>query len=247
MKKLLFAAVAVMFMASIGMAQVPVEGAYEVEMFVLDSATGEYLGSTGTIGPNQNARCFASNEAKGNCNKYKWVIPVTIHASVAQWIDFTMTGTRWDWFVKKPGWYAANCISAKVASNGDVYINYDGFEDLLPQGDGMVPIPIWYSFGASITDAAKGWVRSFDLNNDDDLLDESEYWFSVDNIYRNQLHEGILWKLWNRINVVRCNTACEYHDDAMIILTLESQKKWIEPETGGYVAEWYPWWGMPTN
>ena len=244
MKKLLLIAIAGLFMTSVGMAQVPVEGAYEVEMFVLDSITGEYEGSVGTTGPNQNARCFASNEAFGNCNKYKWVIDVTVHASVAQWIDFTMTGTRWDWFVKKPGWYAANCISAEVASNGDVKIDYDGFGDLEPLGDGKLPIPIWYSFGPSITEASAGWVRSFDLNNNDNLLDESEYWYTVDDRFRNKLHEGILWKLWNRINVVNCNTACEYHDDATITLTLESQKGWIEPEEGGYVVEWFPWWGI---
>lgn len=223
MKKLLFVA-AIVLLATSAMAQdpVPPTGVYEVEIWVLDE-NGVYQNTPGLIGQvDQLARCFASNEATGACNKKYWHIPVTVHASVAQWIDFTMTGTRWDWFVRKPGWYAANCITAKVASNGDVLIDYQGFDNL--QGTNNV-IPIWYSFGGSITEAqANGWVPGPALNDDDDLLDESEYWLDG----RNFLHEGLTWKLFNRIHVVECNTACEYQDVAEIILCLNQQKLWIE-------------------
>ncbi|HUU46530.1 MAG TPA: hypothetical protein VM118_12435 [Acidobacteriota bacterium] len=229
MKKLLLIAVAGLLMTSVAMAQTPVDpvGIYEVEVWTLNPDGTWDLSIQPTIkDPTANARCFASNKAAGNCNKYEWVIPVTVHASVAQWIDFTMTGTRWDWFVKKPGWYAANCITAKIASNGDINIDYDGFDDLLPLGEGQTPIPIWYAFGGSMGTAAAAWVPALMLNEDDDLLDESDYWSDG----RNALHEGLTWKLWNRIHVVECNTACEYEDVAAIILTLRQQKPWIEQE-----------------
>lgn len=239
MKKILFVA-AIVFLATSAMAQTPVQpvGVYEVEIWVLDE-NGVYQNTPGLIGTNdQLARAFASNEATGACNKKYWHIPVTVHASVAQWIDFTFTGTRWDWFVRKPGWYAANCITAKVASNGDVLIDYEGFGNL--QGT-FNQIPIWYSFGGSITEAqTNGWVPGPLLNDDDDLLDESEYWLDG----RNLLHEGLTWKLFNRINVVDCNTACEYEDVAEIILSLNQQKIWIEqsetaPNYGFFVDPFY--------
>ena len=253
MKKLLLIAVAGLLLTSVAMAQTPVPptGVYEVEMFILDE-NGVYHGAVGTTGPDQNARCFASNKADGNCNKYEWCIPITVHASIAQWIDFEMTGTRWDWFVKKPGWYAANCTTAKVASNGDICIDYSGFADLEPQGSGKVPIPIWYAFGPSMTEAAAGWVRAEALNDDDDCLIEEDYWYEgADGFIGNYLHEDLTWKLWNRIHVVDCNTACEYEDVALICLTLESQKRWIEqsPQSdlyGTYTANWAPWWPSPT-
>jgi hypothetical protein len=231
MKKALFlTAVGVLLLAATALAQTPVPpvGVYEVEVFDCDSLTGDWLGTPGHLGQvDALARCFASNEAKGYCNKKYWHIPVTVHASVATWIDFTMTGTRWDWFVRKPGYYAANCITAKVASNGDVMIDYDGFDDLLNLANPttVTPIPIWYSFGGSITEAqAHGWIPATALNSHDDLLVENSYWVGP----RNLLHEGLTWKLFNRIHVVKCNTSCEYEDVASITLIAQSQKPWIE-------------------
>lgn len=207
-------------------AQDPVQpiAPYEVEVFYTnpDGSPIDGVGHAGEVA--QLARCFASNQAEGACNKLRWFIPVTVHASVAQWIDFSLTGTRWDWYVRKPGYYAANCITAKVASNGDVLIDYEGFDDLL-NADGR-RIPVWYSFGASVTEAFQnGWVPALQLNLDDDLLDESELWGPNG---RNRLHEGLTWKLWNRICVDICNTACEYEDVALITLVLNQQKLWIE-------------------
>ena len=175
MKRIVFLAVVAVLIAVPALAQDPVQpvGPYEVEVFLLDD-NGMYTGAAGQAGdPMALARCFASNEATGNCNKRYWYIPVTVHASVAQWINFSFTGTRWDWFVRKPGWYAANCITAKVASNGDILIDYEGFDDLVSLMGNPTPIPIWYSFGASIQEAQdNGWVPGPLLNDDDDLLDE---------------------------------------------------------------------------
>jgi len=230
MKKVLLFTAGFMLLAAAALAQAPVPptGVYEVEIWYLDSLTGMYSGQPSHIGEvDQLARCFASNEAKGYCNRKFWHIPVTVHASVAQWIDFTMTGTRWDWFVRKPGWYGANCITAKVASNGDVLIDYDGFGDLLNLANPtqVTPIPIWYGFGGSIAEAqSHGWIRAVDLNNSDDLLVENSYWVGE----RNLLHESLTWKLFNRIHVVTCNTACEYEDVASLTLVANSQKPWIE-------------------
>ncbi|UCG60795.1 MAG: hypothetical protein JSV52_10735 [Candidatus Zixiibacteriota bacterium] len=178
-----------------------------------------------------NARLWRSgDEATGNCNKKWWTINVAVTASVAQWVDFDLDWNQFDWFVRKPGIYAGNCIEGCVASNSDILIDYEGFEDLQPILAGNNPIEVYYGFETAQMnplDPAYPWVRSFDLNFDDDLIIDCE-----------DLHYGICWKLWNKITVIECNSACEYRDDAEIILTLLNQKEWIDWDDGF-------WWDTP--
>ncbi len=171
-----------------------------------------------------NGRLFRGGETiSGNCNAAEWLVNVSIHASIGQWIDFELDWNRFDWFIRKPGIYAGNCIEACVASNGDIYIDYDGFADLQPDDPNVgvgTPIPVWYGLEiGTVTplDNDALWVAAADLNEDDDLLEDSE-----------ALHYSICWKLWNKIEVIECNSACEYSDDATITLTLNNQKDWID-------------------
>ncbi len=247
MKKLLFLLAIGALLTAPALAQPgtpPPAGAYEVEMFYMhpDGTPVDGVGHLGEL--DQLARCFASMDQEGNCNKKFWRIPVIIHASVGQWIDWWMTGTRWDWYIKKPGCYAADCITAHIASNGDILVDYDGFGNLV-NADGR-EIEISYAFGGSITDASNnGWVPGPALDDDDDLLEESTMWYNVGTIDEgNYLHDGITWKLWNMICVVDCNTACEYEDEAEIILTLNQQKDWIDQDEesntyGTYLPGWF--------
>jgi len=160
------------------------------------------------------------------CNKKTWVIDVTVEASIAQWVHWTLNRQGWSWRVKKPGCYAANCISFWVASNGDIVIDYDQFNNLTADPPNMHEneIDTWYSWGSSITSAeANGWVMADLLNLDDDTLIEAELY-----TYPFDLHDGIDFKLWNKICVDTSNTACEYYDDAEIRLVLEQQKTWLD-------------------
>jgi hypothetical protein len=143
-----------------------------------------------------------------------------------------MTGTRWDWYVRKPGWYAADCISATIASNQNVLVNYEGFGDLVALDTAKAiddTIEVWYAvWGAGapppFTDPA--WVRAESLNF------EAEW----DTVFDSpQLHNGVTFKLWNRIYVSDCNSACEYQNDAFISLYLCCQKPWIDRETGFFL------------
>ena len=169
-----------------------------------------------------------------SCNKWEWQVNVTINASVAQWIHWNLNAQGWDWRIMKPGCYAANTIHFWVASNGDVLIDYEGFDDL----EAVVPnthnnyIETYYSWGDTPEIAtANGWVRAIDLNIDDDLLDESE----LNGDYGPNLHTGVDFKLFNKICVVDCNTACEYFDEATITLVLQQQKEWVDFDGGWYL------------
>lgn len=166
------------------------------------------------------ARLWASNSVSGECNKICWEIPVQIHASIAQWIKFTVTGTRWDWRIMKPGTYAGDCITFEICSNGDVGVDYEGFDDLYSATSNCDnTIMTWYAWGRSLGDIEQrnGWVRAPDLNDDDDIIEEvcenSHCWQT---------------KLWTKVQVDSCNSACEYHDDATVKLCLINQKCWVD-------------------
>ncbi len=229
MKKLFLIVALVCFVPALALSQIPLypPAGYEVESFHLDTLTGQWVANP--LGdPSAIAQCWASLEASGSCNK-DWHIDVKVHASIAQWSSWHMTGTRWDWFVKKPGDYAADCISGSIASNQNVLVDYHDFGDLVaevPANSIDDTIEVWYAVSASGTPyplTSPNWVRSWDLN-------QAAEW---DTLYDSAaLHAGITWKLWNRIHVSNCNSACEYNDDAWISLQLLGQKPWIDRTTG---------------
>ena len=232
MKRFLVLLVVGLFVAAAGNAFAqPPAGAGEAQVFVWDDVNLIWVAEA-ALPADRNARLFRSgDDATGECNKPEWFIKVHIYAHIAQWIDFDLGWTQWDWFIRKPGCYAGNSIEANIASNGDVYVDDAGFANLmpvLPENADHNPVPVWYSFevgGGGVAEAeTNGWVPANRLNDDDDLLLDLDPWL---------LHDGISWKLWNKICVEVCNSACDYSNHASITLTLDEQKPWID-ELGGW-------------
>ncbi|MEA4884587.1 MAG: hypothetical protein VB144_13220 [Clostridia bacterium] len=228
MKRLfvLFAIMALVFVPAMAMAYNPGQelpaGAVEVEHW--EMVNGAWVSHpSGDV--TSLARCWRSGPTQGSCNKENWVIDFTHHASMAQWSDWTIGGTRWDWRILKPGTYAADCIEFTLKSNNDVLIDYEGFADLqyLETGAGVKrTIDTYYSFGEDIVAAERnGWVRAVDLNTDDDLILDSA-----------ALHGGMSTKLLNKIVVENCNSSCEYEDTATITLKLQNIKLWVDGVNG---------------
>lgn len=236
MKRLLvlFAIMAIIFVPAMAMAynagqELP-QGAVEVEHWEL--VDGNWIShNPGDV--TSLARCWRSGGAGGNCNKESWVINFTHHASMAQWCNWSIGGTRWDWRILKPGTYAADCIEFWLQSNNDVLIDYEGFADLYrPLGNQTTKTTIdtYYSFGETIAQAeANGWVSAEDLNDDDDTIRDSL-----------ALHAGTATKLLNKIVVEDCNSSCEYENTATITLKLQNTKLWVDPTTGGWLASKNP-------
>jgi hypothetical protein len=240
MKRLaiLFAIMALLLVSAVASADPLPSGAVEVEHW-------EWVpGSAGQAGywkyfadgdTSALARAWRSGPDSGFCNRAEWIIDFTNHASVAQWAEWTIGGTRWDWRVLKPGEYAADCIEFTLKSNNSILIDYEGFADLerlnTPEnveefGAGVLQyIETYYSFGESITSAVNnGWVRAEELNDDDDTIPDSA-----------ALHAGLSTKLFNRIIVADCNSSGEYEDTATITLSLLNQQDWVDDE-GGWVS-----------
>jgi hypothetical protein len=232
MRKLIFALLIVSLLPLAALAQLP-PPEHEVASWWWDEDLKEWLPQSSPANPNPMAlgRLYAQDGDKGACNK-DFVIDVKITAEVAQWIDWSLSGTHWKWFVRKPGNYGGDCITGWMASNQNVEIDYEGFEPLkyIPTGDKpsvVDTIPIWYAAGDFVTPPPKGhpaWIWCRALNARSDTIWDSE-----------ALHNGIQWKLWNYIHVVECNSACKYEDDATITLRLLCQKPWIDRKSGYFI------------
>lgn len=232
MKRLLvlFAIMALILVPAIAMAYNDGEdlpsGAVEVEHWEWDKDNGVWVHKD-PADLSSLARCWRSGPNSGNCNKQKWTINFTHHASMAQWCDWTMGGTRWDWRILKPGTYAADCIEATLKSNNDVKITFAGFGDLeYIEASGVNRfIETYYSWGESVAEAdLHGWTRASDLNSVELVaLDSAD------------LHRGLSAKLMNKIVVVECNSSCEYENKGTITITLQNIKRWVDSQTGSWL------------
>lgn len=238
MKKLLLALLIMGLLPVVAFAQPPT-GAIEVDSYAYlknaDTGLMEWVYQSGpndNVNPKALARCFASGKGDGYCNK-DWKIPFTIHASIAQWLEWDFTGTRWDWFVRKPGNYAANCLTWWLSSNQEVVMDFLGFGPLVavdpkPDSETDKEIEIFYGFDPPaplpLKDNIDFWIPAADMNL------EANFYHILDS---PDLHVGWFVKIWNYIHVERCNSACEYENNAFISLTLECQKDWID-RTDGY-------------
>lgn len=229
MKKILLGLIALTLTVALSLSVIATEPLYlDDEHPAWELIDGQWS-PMGTGSIMANARAWSSEVTDGSCNKESWQIPVSVHASVAQWIEFTLTGSKYVWRVRKPGTYAANSLTATLKSNGDVKIDFEGFGDLQSLDESVKDnIPIWYA-AADVVDPSyirpKHWIRADAMNGIDALVEDS-----------GRLHRGYMWKLWNKIRVVECNSACEYQNDATITLVLQNLKTWINPVTG-YFAD----------
>jgi hypothetical protein len=168
---------------------------YEVDSWKWNGSSWVYLG----IGnPDSPARCWAPLPQDGSCT------------DTIQWIQWALSGTRWEWDVKEPGIYGANGISLEVMSDSDVVIDYEGFEALQGENPGVdSTVQIWYALTVSWAQPAPPddptWVLAEDLNSQDDTLYDSP-----------ELELGLMFKKWNMIEVKDSHPSSEYSDDATV-------------------------------
>lgn len=199
------------------------------------------------------ARCWKTEAGieKTGCNKGKWEIGFTNHASMAQWSYWSISNTRWDWKIRKPGLFAADCITLWIQSNGPIDIGFDGFDDLKrPEDDEEDPdthgegtlhnIVTWYSLvpftpgpgveAPDVWDAdQKGWLEAAEMDSAVIPVDDSA-----------ELHAGLYWKLFNKIDVKNCNSVGEYHNKGTITIALTNIKPFIDSVSGTWVTDYSP-------
>jgi len=167
----------------------------------------------------------------GMSNKEVHSFTIINHISVAQWVEYTISGTRKDWRVLRPGIYASNSVTAVIRSNNDVIIEFYAtdpeYED--PEAGVTRTIPKWFSYSTSntLTEVEEnGWVRGSDYSAESPLvitLKDSA-----------GLHAGLTFKLWEKIEVVPSNTSSDYEGYGVVTIKLTNMKHWVDPELGDF-------------
>jgi hypothetical protein len=197
-----------------------------VAVYLLDDQ-GQWLNPPDTdLG--LHARAFISAGHGGICDKEVWTENFTNHATVSQWINYSFGGTRWDWQIRKPGTFAADCIEFHIQSNDDVAVAFSGFADLAPLVHTDQPaIPTSYGFGdpplTGATDAPPStWLAADALNG------------AGFNLAYDDIKGGLTKKLWTKIDVDETTRACDYEDQGTITLTLTDVKYFINPANGQF-------------
>jgi hypothetical protein len=181
----------------------------------------------------RRAATYTSLGASGSCDKLTWTATIENAASVAQWINWSFSDSRWDWQVRKPGTYAADCITFQLQSNNDVTMTFAGFEPLANVAGYSSLIPAWYGFGDAISDVESGvlggWMAAKGTSQDADNINNLSLVFPYENIKNSRNY-----KFWTKIQVDPSTHSCEYYDSGVITLTLKEIKFWINSEDGNF-------------
>jgi len=140
------------------------------------------------------------------------------HAQEVQWVSFHFSSTQWEWYIRRPGEYAAECISAHITSNVDILINFSGFENLSSSDPSTQNVETYYgvSIGNQSVEEVE-WVKASDFDTHPLLIKQSPT-------------RPTYWSLWNKVWMRPYNSATEYSGDAVISFVMRNTSTWIDPD-----------------
>lgn len=161
---------------------------------------------------------------ESDCNITPRNEDIEARAFVAQWASWSMDFSGWEWYVKKPGEYYGNCIKGKLQSNGDIQLLFDLADLEGGNPDTNTIIETYYSYTTG-TNAPLTWHRAGEFTE-----------ATVGDSFA--LHEGLEWKLWNKIKVVECNSPGMYANSGTITMVLANQVAWLD-EKGEFDRGWF--------
>jgi hypothetical protein len=159
----------------------------------------------GVSGPEPVTQPFGAGYAPGYNNSPK-----------CQWVRYHFSGTQWQWFIRKPGCYAAKSLDACVESNGRVCIDFGGFAKLRACDNSGDQLDIYY--GVSAPNCQVGgvnWMNCNQMNN---------YYIAL----FGYSYVSYSWALWQKICVEQCDNAAEYEDKGYIVIDLLNIYPWVE-------------------
>lgn len=201
------------------------ENATEVPVYKRDK-DGNFLSpATAT----NSARAWNSGGAGGHCNRNCHEAELTTHVSVAQWIDWSLSATRKDFRVLKPGVYAANSWTATVSSNNDVEILFTHSNaEYLIEDVASEPIQIRYGYSTSSgidPNEIDGWVAA-----DDTPI--------TINIPFEEVSQpgGAKYHVWQEITVTEQHRSSDYEGTGTVLVCITNQKYWVD-EDGNWLED----------
>lgn len=210
---------------------------YHAEGYLLPnnaSKTTVWLLEDDTYTVTERAQAFNSGGANGHCNRECWDFTIENHVSVAQWLDWSIDGTRKDWRVLKPGTYASNSVTARVASNNDVEVKFYAADPSYQNAEAESPdIAKWfgYSVGSQSSDIASvvEWVRGSNYNEDEPLVIRLSF---------NQVSgEGAAFRIFEQIEVTNEHRSSEYFGEGFINICITNLKHWVDGQEGTFKSD----------
>lgn len=201
-------------------------------------------GSNGSYSETTLAFAYNSGGANGHCNRECWDFTIENHVSVAQWLDWSIDGTRKDWRVMKPGIFASDSVTARVASNNDVEISFWAEDPSYQNPEAESPdIAKWfgYSVGSQASDISDvvEWVRGSDFTAEEPL----KIRLGFDQVSG----EGAAFRIFEQIEVTNEHRSSEYFGEGFVLICLTNLKHWVDAETGAYAGDGNGNGGEPTT
>ena len=116
--------------------------------------------------------------------------------------DVSVTATRLDWRVRKPGTYAALATTVTASGIGTLSMQFSEFADLSSADGVLGTIAAFYGFGDDLATAeAGGWISALELNNKTRYID---------------LSEPVPVLMWSKISVGEEVSSAEYENEGVI-------------------------------
>jgi hypothetical protein len=130
--------------------------------------------------------------------------PIYIKSVEEPHADVSVTASRLDWRVQKPGTYAVLATKITASGIGKLSIQFSEFENLSKVGGASGTIEASYGFGDNLAAAeAAGWISAADLNNKARYIDLSE-------------PDPIPVLMWSKISVGDEVSSAEYESTGVI-------------------------------
>ncbi len=128
--------------------------------------------------------------------------PIYIKSAGEPYADVSVTATRLDWRVQKPGTYAALATTVTASGTGTLSMQFSEFHDLTRTDGAAGTIAAFYGFGDDLTSAETGgWIAAAELNNKTRYID---------------LSEPVPVLMWSKISVGDEVSSAEYESTGVI-------------------------------
>ena len=121
------------------------------------------------------------------------------------YICVDLSATLSSWFVRKPGQYYANPVTATIRASHDFTITFSGFNNLQHEQGTGESVSVLYAFGDNAP-ANSQWITSQQLNS-----------LQLD----MPMTEGTQWRIWQKIEIGD-QSICRYSNIGTITFTLQN-------------------------
>ena len=128
--------------------------------------------------------------------------PIYIKSAGEPHADVSITATRLDWRVRKPGTYAVLATTVTASGIGRLSIQFSEFADLARTGPIAGTIAAFYGFGDDLAAVeTAGWISALELNNKTRYID---------------LSEPMPVLMWSKISVGEEDSSAEYENEGVM-------------------------------